>query len=65
MWVVGVELDSDVDLDVVDEVGDNDVDVGVCVPHSIIRNRSNAQVTHMRVAAVVVVVVDNCGWSSM
>lgn len=57
-----VEFDPDVEEDFED--GDNDDDVGVCVPHSIIRNRSNAQVTHMRVAAVVVV-VDNCGWSSM
>lgn len=60
MWVVGAELDSDVDLDVVEdsEDGDNVDNVWVCVPHSIIRNRSNAQVTHMR---VIEVVVDNWG----
>lgn len=73
MWVVGagMDLDAEVDFDVEEEDSedgaggddDNVDDVGVCVPQSIIRSRSNAHVTHMRVAAVGV--VDNCGCSSM
>ena len=61
MWVVGVEMDLDPDVEEDSEDGaggDNDVDVGVCVPQSIIRNRSNAHVTHMR---VIDVLVDNWG----
>ena len=61
MWVVGVEMDLDTDVEEDSEDGaggDNDVYVGVCVPQSIIRNRSNAHVTHMR---VIDVLVDNWG----